>query len=312
MPENSPDDESTILEDLLKRAASHGLELSAGSAVLDDTGWDFRVVHTEAFDGTAWILRAPRRRDAAASARIERRLLAMLRGRFDVAIPDWTIVHEELIAYPRLAGEPAASEDTKTFELRWRIDREHPPAAYVEPLGRLMAELHATPVADAEATGVPVFKPGDARAEFARRLAIGAGQFGMHPTWRDRAVSWLERDELWSERTVLIHGDLHPGHTLVDESGALVGVLDWTDARIGDPGQEFVEAARKFEPEMLDGLIRAYERAGGPSWPGLRAHVDEAIAFAPLELGLSGLAAGKTRYVEKARRWFGTPTRQVR
>jgi len=221
------------------------------------------------------------------------------------------IATDEIIAYPRLEGEPAASEDPITFVLHWRVDRTAPPAAYVEPLGRLMAMVHTTPVSEAESVGVPRSDQADVRTLFAARLERGADLFAMHPTWQARAKRWIDQDEWWSDQTVLIHGDLHPGHTLVDETGALVGVLDWTDARIADPGQEFVEAARKFEPEMLERLVDAYERAGGPAWPGLRAHVKEAIAFAPLDLGLLGVEVDKPRYTDKARAWFGTPTTEA-
>ncbi|MEV4121649.1 macrolide 2'-phosphotransferase [Micromonospora sp. NPDC049645] len=294
--------------ELLRLAADRGLTLRPETAVLDDTGWDFQVLRAATGAGREWILRVPRRAEVATAARAEQRLLALLRGRFAVAIPDWSIADSELIAYPRLAGEPAASEDITSYELVWRIDRVDPPAAYVDRLGAFMAELHATPVDAAAATGIPVRDADGVRGRFAVQIDRGGQEFGMHPSWRDRASRWLQRDDLWADRTVLIHGDLHPGHTLVDPAGALTGVLDWTDAEVGDPGQEFVEAARKFPPVVLDRLVAAYGRHDGPAWPGLRGHVTEAIAFAPLALGILGLEAGKQRYVDRAREYFGTPT----
>jgi macrolide phosphotransferase len=293
---------------ILRLARERGLTLREGSAVLDDTGWDFIVVHATADDGSPWILRVPRRADVTALARAEQQLLALLRGRFAISIPDWQLADAELIAYPRLAGEPAASEDPVTFQLHWRIDRADPPGQYVEALGQFMAELHRTAVAEAAAAGIPVRAPADVRSRFARQLDFGASELGIHGTWLDRGRRWLERDDLWADAMVLIHGDLHPGHTLVDDDGTLLGVLDWTDAEVGDPGQEFVEAARKFEPSMLDQLIDSYSRHGGPVWPGLRAHVVEAIAFAPLALGMLGVEAGKQRYIDNARSRLGVPT----
>ncbi|MFV2118115.1 hypothetical protein ACE14D_06595, partial [Streptomyces sp. Act-28] len=44
-----------------------GVALVAETARGDDSGWDFRVTHIRAADGTPWILRQPRR--PAASAR---------------------------------------------------------------------------------------------------------------------------------------------------------------------------------------------------------------------------------------------------
>lgn len=294
---------------MLRIARENGLRIDPRSVSIDDTGWDFVVSHALADDGTPWILRWPRRADQAASIAAESRLLALLTGRLPVAIPDWRLTGPELIAYPRLPGEPAATEDTVTYALHWRIDRADPPRRYVETLGRCMAAIHATPVAEAAATGIPVREPKAVRVLFGERLEIGRTELGMHPAWWERGMRWLDDDALWSERTVLIHGDLHPGHTLVDEAGELLGILDWTDAEIGDPGQEFIEAARKFDPPMLGQLVDAYVAGGGPAWPGLRRHVIEGIAFAPLILGIQGLASGKQRYIDAARKRLGTPER---
>jgi Phosphotransferase enzyme family/Nucleotidyl transferase AbiEii toxin, Type IV TA system len=140
----------------------------------------------------------------------------------------------------------------------------------------------------------------------ARQLEFGRSELGMHTEWLERGRRWLGRDDLLAESMVLIHGDLHPGHTLVDNDGTLVGVLDWTEADVGGPGQEFVETARKFEPAMLDALLDAYVQHGGPAWPGLRGHVIEAIAFAPLALAQLGFEVGKQRYVDAARTLFAS------
>ncbi|MDG6106952.1 macrolide 2'-phosphotransferase [Dactylosporangium aurantiacum] len=297
-----------LLTHLLDLAGRHGLRVRPETARVDDTGWDFVVVHVDGDDGRPWILRAPRRPGAGATVRAEQRLLELLRGRFPVAIPDWRYADETFIAYPRLPGEPAAAEDPVTFELRWRIDRQRPPRHYLLALGQCMARLHATDTHAAAGTGIPVRAPDTIRARFAGHLAFGAAELGMHATWLERGRRWLDDDALWSPRVVLIHGDLHPGHTLVGEDGTLLAVLDWTDAEVGDPGQEFVEAARKFPAHVLDELIGAYVGSGGPSWPGLRGHVVEAIAFAPLALAVLGAEAGQQRYVDKARAVLGVPT----
>ncbi|MHA6757969.1 macrolide 2'-phosphotransferase [Streptacidiphilus sp. PAMC 29251] len=296
------------VQEMLRMARARGLELMSESARLDETGWDFLVLHGVTADGTPWILRRPRRSDAAAAIGNEKRLLEMLYGQLPVAIPEWRFADDELIAYRRLAGEPAASEDVVSFQLNWRIDRTEPPHGFVEPLGHCMAVLHSTPVGMAAAAGVPVRSPDEVRERFGRQLETGRAELGLHPSWLARGQRWLERDNLWSDRTVLIHGDLHPGHTLVDSDGFLVGILDWTDAEVGDPGMEFIEAARKFEPPMLDELLDSYSRHGGPAWSGLRRHVVEGIAFAPLALGVLGLTSDKPRYVEAARRTLGIPT----
>ncbi len=292
---------------LVEIAEQRGLRVRRDTARLDDSGWDFVVVHVDGIDGRPWILRAPRRPETASAVRPERRLLALVCERLTVSVPDWRVADETLIAYPRLAGQPAAEENPVTFELHWRIDRQRPPQPYITALGLSMAQLHTIEVTAAAATGIPVREPDAVRGRFAGHLNFGVSELGMHTSWWQRGRRWLEDDRLWSPRVVLIHGDLHPGHTLVDKDGALTGILDWTDAEIGNPGQEFVEAARKFPPHVLDELIEAYVAHGGPVWSGLRDHVVEAIAFAPLTLAVLGAEAGQQRYVDKARALFCVP-----
>lgn len=291
---------------LLESARRSGLDLREDTAAPDDTGWDFHVVRVLGRDGTPWILRRARRPDMAAAIEAEGRVLALVGPRLPVAVPRWTVSGPDLIAYPMLPGEPAASEDTRTHELRWSIDRGSPPEGYVDALARVMALLHGSDVRELRGTGVPVRDPGAVREVFRQRLETGRAELGLHRSWWERGLRWLADDRLWSPRCVFIHGDLHPGHTLVDAAGNLTGVLDWTDAEIGDPGQEFVEAARKFDPPTWDRLLEAYRRHGGPAWPGLREHVAHAIAFAPLTLGVLGLTSGRPRYVEMARERMGT------
>lgn len=291
---------------LLESARRHGLVLREETAVLDDTGWDFHVVRVLGRDGTAWILRRARRADLAAAIEAESRVLRLVGPCLPVAVPQWAVAGPDLIAYPMLPGEPAASEDVRTHELHWRIDRTDPPERYVDALARLMAVLHGTDLRELRDTGIPVRGPDAVREVFRTRLEIGRTELGMHKSWWDRGLRWLAEDRLWSPQAVLIHGDLHPGHTLVDSDGDLTGVLDWTDAEIGDPGQEFVEAARKFDPPTWNRLMEGYRRHGGPAWPGLREHVLNAIAFAPLALGVLGLTSSQPRYVEMARQRMGT------
>ncbi|MFG3248879.1 macrolide 2'-phosphotransferase [Streptomyces sp. NPDC048187] len=302
---DSDEDISALLLDSARR---NGLVLRDDTAVLDDTGWDFHVVRVLGRDGTPWILRRARRAGLAAAIEAESRVLALVGRRLPVAVPRWTVSGPDLIAYPMLPGEPAASEDTRTRELLWRIDRANPPQRYIDALARVMALLHRSELRELQSTGVPVRDPDAVREDFRARLETGRAELGMHVSWWERGLRWLADDRLWSPRCVFIHGDLHPGHTLVDGDGTLTGVLDWTDAEIGDPGQEFVEAARKFDPPTWDRLLEAYRLHDGPAWPGLRDHVRNAIAFAPLALGVLGLTSGQPRYVELARERLGVPT----
>jgi aminoglycoside 2''-phosphotransferase len=59
-------------------------------------------------------------------------------------------------------------------------------------------------------------------------------------------------------RLVPIHADLDEEHLLVDESGRLVGIIDWGDATIGDPALDFAgldTLLRRFVLARYKGVI---------------------------------------------------------
>ncbi|MFD5544074.1 phosphotransferase, partial [Streptomyces sp. NPDC127079] len=58
-------DPREVLGAALESAASRGLSLRPETAVLNDAGWDFRVVEVEDTEGADWILRLPRRSRSA-------------------------------------------------------------------------------------------------------------------------------------------------------------------------------------------------------------------------------------------------------
>ncbi len=194
-----------IVHVLLDGARRSGLALREDSAVLDDTGWDFLVVRVQGQDGTPWILRRARRTDMAGSIEAERGVLSRVAPRLPVEVPRWVLAGPDLIAYPALPGEPAASEDAGSHELHWRIDRANPPGPYLDGLAEVMALLHGMSVQEFRGTGIPVRDPDAVREAFRERLEVGRSDLAMNPGWWKRGQRWLDDDRLWSPRCVLIH-----------------------------------------------------------------------------------------------------------
>ncbi|BDE05855.1 hypothetical protein WPS_11310 [Vulcanimicrobium alpinum] len=46
----------------------------------------------------------------------------------------------------------------------------------------------------------------------------------------------------------VVHGDLYARHLVVDDGGALRGVIDWGDLHLGDPALDLAAAEMLFEP----------------------------------------------------------------
>lgn len=305
-------DAAEIVAHAVRAARDHGLSLRAESAVVDYSGWEFFVVHAVAEDGVPWILRVPRQPGGTTErAQMEQRLLALVRDRVPVAVPDWRIVGPDLIAYPRLPGKPARGFDPVTGEVRWVIDRDNPPDQFLVGVARFFAALHKVPVPDAVAAGAPLVPRDLNRERYASFVEFGVDELRMHPAWAERGRRWLDRDDLWSDSTVLIHTDPHHKHTLVDDTGALVGVIDWSNAEVCDPARDFVPVIKSFGVGVLDRLIEVYRHHDGAWWPGLRAHAIEALAFEPLGAAYWSFRTGRLYFVEKVRARFAMPPEDV-
>jgi aminoglycoside phosphotransferase (APT) family kinase protein len=56
---------------------------------------------------------------------------------------------------------------------------------------------------------------------------------------------------------VLLHGDLGPEHLLC-ANGRLAGVIDWGDARIGDPALDLAWLRHGTQPAFVTALAESY------------------------------------------------------
>ncbi|MFE0601472.1 macrolide 2'-phosphotransferase [Streptomyces sp. NPDC058892] len=284
-----------------------GVSLDPATARADESGWDFRVTHVRAADGTWWILRQPRRSEASRQLAFEGAALAAVRGRTPVPVPDWCLHGPDLVAYPRLPGEAAGTEDPRTLVYRWSIDPLSHPGRYLEPLARALVAVHTTALDSS-----PVLAsrgqadPGTVRTRIADRLARARAELPLPSAGLRRWRTWLDDDRLWPDRLALVHGDVHPGHTLVarPDSGppTLSGLLDWANADVGDPAVDFVDMLYAGGPAVLDRLLDAYRTAGGEVRDGMRAHILARASFLWVHVALRGLDTGRPAWVETALR----------
>ena len=255
--EITPSDEETIAA----IARRHGLAL-AGDIELNDIGLDFRVAFATDEAGRPGCCGIPRRPDVLPRAENEARVLRLLKGRLPVEVPDWRIVTPELIAYPRLAGTTAVTVDPATKEPTWNIDKESP--AFVESFARTLAALHGIDPAEAAAAGLKVSSPEEARRAFADDVDRVKREIGIGEVLWRRWRAWLDDDASWPPFTTLVHGDLHVGHVLVDETSRATGVLDWTEAEVSDPAIDFIfhlHGVRRGWPRTPPGRLRRGRRA---------------------------------------------------
>ncbi|GAA5011704.1 aminoglycoside phosphotransferase family protein [Streptomyces siamensis] len=204
----------------------------------EGAGFDVRPVaeggeHSSWWVGRRHVLRLARDRDAAARQRRERRLRDLIRPHLGVPVPV-SVAHGEWASGlgctldTRLAGGSGEVQDVS--------------AVGEADLAGLLTGLREVPVRQAETLGVPRVAPRslealrDAAAGAAERLAAaeefdparlaqltapGAAQLAAQP-----GVAFL------------VHHALKGEHLVVSADGRVRGVLDWTDAVIGDPAED--------------------------------------------------------------------------
>ena len=184
------------------------------SLVEADDGWDYKVLIVD----DAWVMRWPRHRLAVEEIEREVELLPVLAPLLPVEVPQFEYVSREpwLVAYRLIRGDPLVAED---------------------PDG-VRAFLDALHVVDPD--GVPAQRPDwletyrEQAVEF-RRVVLPL----LDRVERPRGEALLaETETLTGFQPALTHSDLGPGHLLV-RNGRLAGVIDWGDARIGDPAIDY-------------------------------------------------------------------------
>jgi aminoglycoside 2''-phosphotransferase len=71
----------------------------------------------------------------------------------------------------------------------------------------------------------------------------------------------MREPTLHTYQPAVLHGDLSPDHFLADtEQARLTGVIDWGDARIGDPAWDLVYIYEDYGPRTLNAFLDHYDR----------------------------------------------------
>ena len=179
-----------------------------------DHGYDFEVVLVD----DEWIFRFPRRAGVEEALEAEIALLPAVSSALPVAVPRFEHVSREplFVAYRAIRGTPLVSEDG-------------------DGVRRFLEALHSF-----DASQLPLDRPSwveaydEQCAEF-ERLVVPR----LDADLRTRARRlFSETETLVGFEPALLHADLGPEHLLVD-GGRLAGVIDWGDARIGDPALDY-------------------------------------------------------------------------
>jgi aminoglycoside phosphotransferase (APT) family kinase protein len=179
-----------------------------------DAGYDFVVAIVD----DAWVFRFPRRAGVEAPLRLEISLLPELASARPVEVPSFEYISRDplFVGYPLIRGEPLRDEDpdgVRAFlEALHSFDPSGLPVEHHDWVGAYRQQC----------------------AEF-ERLVFPILDRETRAKAKDL---FSEVETLVGFMPVLLHADLGAEHLLVRE-GRLTGVIDWGDARIGDPALDY-------------------------------------------------------------------------
>lgn len=285
-----------------KLAERHGLMI-AGKVDFNEMGIDFRVGITKDLNGDPWLLRIPRRNGLQEQIEKEKRILSMVGQHLSVQVPDWQIVGNELIAYPLLDGKPVLTFDGDTYEVNWNMDKENP--HYIRSLAKVLVDIHNTSKEEVVRNGLKVLDSDHLRTETAEHLHLVKSELGISHELEERYLRWLDNDALWPTFTKFIHGDLYAGHVLIDSTGIVTGIIDWSTAHISDTALDFSGHLTVFGEDSLKVLLLEYERIGGVVWDRIFDQVVERAAAVPLAYGFFALETQDKVHINAAKVQLG-------
>jgi macrolide phosphotransferase len=223
----------------------------------------------------------------------------MLRRHLPFAVPDWRIATSELVAYPLLEDSTAIILQPGSTTPEWVIPQDS--EVFAESFATALAALHAVPVGAAEAAGMLVRTPAQARQKVADDIDRVRRELEVDGKRLERWQRWLDDDSSWPDFCVPVHGDLYVGHVLVDKSERVTGMIDWSEARVDDPSIDMASHLMVFGEAGLAKLLLAYEAAGGRTWPRMAHHTTERLAVWPVTYALFGLESGNESHLSTAK-----------
>lgn len=200
-----------------------------------------------------WIVRAPRSSAAGVRMEQESELVLQLMSWLPFALPqiEGTATIPDggrAVVHRQLQGEP----------LRPSALLHRP--ALAGAFGRAIAAVHDLPVRLVEEAGLPVYGAEEYRFRRLAEVDRAAGTGHVPPRLLSRWEHAVEEVGCWRFVPTVVHGDL-VGENVLVSGDDVVGVLEWSETRVGDPADDLAWLGVGTAQPALDAVVAAYSAA---------------------------------------------------
>jgi aminoglycoside phosphotransferase (APT) family kinase protein len=208
------------------------------------------------------VLRFPKRREIEQQLFAERRIVAVIANGSPLPVPEFSIDGKpselfpmEFAGYRKLAGVPGIEIPTERLDFN----------GLAKTFAEFLSFLHSIPTERATQLGAVErqydFMLDDLRSDALDNLS---NAISIEPSLPyDSLQAFLAKgivpaDQIAVSRK-LVHGDLAAEHVLVDpHSRRVTGIIDWTEAGIGDPAIDFAGMYHWGGSTFLNELLMNY------------------------------------------------------
>ncbi len=218
---------------------------------------------SEGKDSVAWVVnhhllfRFPKQERAEQKLLMELRLLPALAPTLPLTIPQFTSISRTPTAsyphafagYDLLDGTPLHAYTPLIWDATW----------WQPFIGDFVTALHRFPVERATQLGVPTYTPRTWRAHYQALYAAVRDKVYPLVTPNQRVAigryfdAFVDDPRHFAFVPVLVHGDLHSRHFLLDVGMRRVtGILDFGECRIGDPAIDVRDAWLPYYGGVVD------------------------------------------------------------
>lgn len=238
-------------------------DLNAETIRLLGAGWD----NTAFILNEAFIFRFPRREISLALLEIESAVLPIIAPRLPLPIPlpEWRGVPDAHFPWPFL-GYCMLQGDTACY-----LQLSEPQRAdLAEGIAHFLKALHAIPLKLLPSTLLKNNQHDMDGQVLTQKIRTNVKELASLGLLENEAQLETTLAGLQNFRkpldSVIVHGDFHIRHLLVDKSKKLCGVIDWGDVQLGDPARD-LSIAHSFLPHVAHNrFIKAYGPISHATW----------------------------------------------